>query len=78
MSCPRCGSRDIWDDNLSWGCESCGYMENDGRPSFLVAKDKPGLPRSVEEMKSVKEIKRVDPFTFFTPNVPYPKNDQGE
>lgn len=22
--CGRCGSSDIWDDNLHWGCNTCG------------------------------------------------------
>jgi hypothetical protein len=22
--CGRCGSSDIWDDNLHWGCKTCG------------------------------------------------------
>ena len=51
MTCPRCGSNRLWDDNLSWGCEDCGYMENAGRPSFILARDKPGRPRSVDEMR---------------------------
>lgn len=51
MACPRCGSNKLWDDNLSWGCDSCGYMETAGRGSFLLAKDKPELPRSLDEMR---------------------------
>lgn len=22
--CPHCGSRDLWDDNLAYGCNCCG------------------------------------------------------
>ena len=24
--CPHCGSRDLWDDNLAYGCNCCGAM----------------------------------------------------
>lgn len=24
--CAHCGSRDLWDDNLAYGCNSCGAM----------------------------------------------------
>ncbi len=28
MSCPRCGSHDLWDDDLWWGCNRCDFMSN--------------------------------------------------
>jgi hypothetical protein len=24
--CPHCGSNNLWDDNLAYGCKSCGAM----------------------------------------------------
>lgn len=24
--CPRCGSNDLWDDNLAYGCNKCGAL----------------------------------------------------
>ena len=24
MKCASCGSKDMWDDNFYWGCNSCG------------------------------------------------------
>ena len=24
--CPHCGSRDLWDDNLAYGCDGCGAL----------------------------------------------------
>lgn len=24
--CAHCGSRDLWDDNLAYGCNACGAM----------------------------------------------------
>ena len=24
--CWKCGSKDLWDDNLSYGCNSCGMI----------------------------------------------------
>lgn len=52
MSCPRCGSTNLWDDNLWWGCEDCGYAAGPDGPTFFLAKDKPGLARSVDQMRS--------------------------
>jgi hypothetical protein len=30
MPCPKCGSHDLWDDNLAWGCLTCHWMSVDG------------------------------------------------
>lgn len=24
--CPKCGSRNTWDDMTMWGCSDCGWM----------------------------------------------------
>jgi len=24
--CKKCGSKNLWDDNLSYGCRDCGYI----------------------------------------------------
>lgn len=24
--CARCGSKDLWDDNLAYGCNNCGAL----------------------------------------------------
>jgi len=58
MTCKRCGSNNLWDDNLSWGCDDCGYSEINGHPSFIFAKDKPGLPRSIAQMEKLEQFKR--------------------
>lgn len=26
MPCPSCGSHDLWDDNLAWGCNKCSWF----------------------------------------------------
>lgn len=52
MRCPRCGSCDLWDDMLAFGCNSCGYANIDGNSTFALARDKPGLARSVDEMRA--------------------------
>lgn len=26
--CKHCGSRDLWDDNLAYGCNACGSLLN--------------------------------------------------
>lgn len=50
MSCPRCGSNNLWDDNLWWGCSDCGYAGNESGGTMIFAKDKPGLARTVKEV----------------------------
>lgn len=25
--CPKCQSNDLWDDNLHYGCNCCGYVK---------------------------------------------------
>lgn len=25
MSCPNCGSKDVWDDQSAWGCNKCDW-----------------------------------------------------
>jgi hypothetical protein len=25
MPCPNCGSENVWDDNLHWGCNKCKW-----------------------------------------------------
>lgn len=27
MACEKCCSNDVYDDNLDWGCEYCGYPQ---------------------------------------------------
>lgn len=55
MACPRCGSNDLWDDNLSWGCNPCGYMNVAGQGSMILAKDKPGLARHSRDIKNYNQ-----------------------
>lgn len=26
MPCPKCGSNDLWDDQLAWGCNRCRWF----------------------------------------------------
>jgi hypothetical protein len=28
MSCPKCGSNNLWDDDMWWGCKDCSFMSN--------------------------------------------------
>lgn len=59
MSCPRCGSNDIWDDNLWWGCNPCGYAAGPDGPTFLFAQDKPGLARNITELKTNNPVRDI-------------------
>lgn len=67
MSCPRCGSNDLWDDNLWWGCNACGYAGNESGGTMFFAKDKPGLARSVRE---VNERAGLTPLDYMPRLVP--------
>jgi hypothetical protein len=60
MSCPRCGSQDLWDDNLSWGCNHCGWMMSPDGPSMLLARDLPGLPRHLKDIPTPTRVIRVE------------------
>ena len=50
MSCPRCGSHNLWDDNLWYGCNDCGYAAGPDGGTMLFAKDKPGLARHLRDI----------------------------
>ena len=50
MSCPRCGSNNLWDDNLWWGCEDCGYAAGPDGGTMLFAKKKPGLANHLKDI----------------------------
>ncbi|MFP3746986.1 hypothetical protein SB816_28270 [Achromobacter sp. SIMBA_011] len=65
MSCPRCGSPRLWDDNFWWGCEDCGFATNgtgSASGTMIFAQDKPGLPRSLEEVRKLEEWQRNKPI----------------
>ena len=52
MACPKCGSHNLWDDNLSWGCNDCPFMSVAGSGPMIVNKYDPndtlnGIPFSV-------------------------------
>lgn len=50
MTCPRCGSHNLWDDNLWWGCDDCGYAAGPDGGTMIFAKDKPGLARNLRDI----------------------------
>lgn len=50
MTCPRCGSRSIWDDNLWYGCNACGYAAGPDGGTMLFAKRKPGLADNLKDI----------------------------
>lgn len=49
MSCPRCGSTNMWGDYASSGCNNCGYAVLAGQPSLALAKDPGELPVALRE-----------------------------
>lgn len=53
MPCPRCEGVDLWDDNLWWGCGTCGFAANEQGPTMIFAHAVPGrpdLPNTAEEV----------------------------
>ena len=50
MACKRCGSKNVWDDNMWWGCEDCGYAEGPDGPTMFLAKKKDGLADNLKDI----------------------------
>lgn len=68
MPCPRCDSRDLWDDNLWWGCNVCGFAANDEGGTMLLAADLLGLPRTVAEVEQRAGWTRADYLPRLVPS----------
>ena len=49
-SCFRCGSKNLWSDYSSSGCNDCGYAIICGNPTLDLAKAPKELPVDVQEM----------------------------
>lgn len=49
--CPRCSGTDLWDDNMWWGCNSCGFAGSEEGPAMFAAREIPGLPRTIDEVR---------------------------
>lgn len=60
MPCPKCGSNNLWDDNLAWGCNRCdffstGDVRNSGSPYDFFPQDQHPtivLPKRVFERRA--------------------------
>lgn len=68
MACPRCGSTNLWDDNLWWGCDDCGYAGNESGGTMTFAKNKPGLARTVKEVNERAGLTQSDYMPRVVPN----------
>lgn len=68
MACPRCGSNNLWDDNLWWGCDDCGYAGNESGGTMIFAKNKPGLARTVKEVNERADLTQSDYMPHVVPN----------
>jgi len=60
MACPRCGSSDMWDDNMWGGCNDCGYAcSMETGPTMAFAKPSSTLPNVTREyLKDLNELQR--------------------
>lgn len=44
MPCPNCGSDNVWDDNMHWGCNACDWCSLAGLNSTRT----PSAPYSLD------------------------------
>ena len=51
MSCPNCGSRNMWDDNMHAGCSDCGWCSLAGINKTRTPSD----PNNQEEVRLRQE-----------------------
>lgn len=56
MGCPNCGSHDVWDDNLHWGCNRCDWCSLAGLNPTRTA----SAPYSYEPDHTEVEKRRRD------------------
>jgi len=47
--CSRCGSKNLWSDYSSTGCNDCGYAEISGQSTLAFAKEPKELPANMQE-----------------------------
>jgi len=40
MPCPNCGSNNLWDDNLAWGCFDCPWFTTGGVQNVADSRDR--------------------------------------
>lgn len=73
MSCPRCGSNNLWDDNLWWGCNDCGFAGNESGGTMIFAKDVPGLATTVREVNEKAGLTAIDYMPHLVANKPSTK-----
>jgi hypothetical protein len=73
MSCPRCGSNNLWDDNLWWGCNDCGYAAGPDGGTMIFAKDKPGLARNLSDIPGSGP--GIHNMPYLVPNEPQNDSD---
>jgi hypothetical protein len=57
MACPNCHSNNTWEDNLHWGCESCGWcsigmLNNTRTPSNTPAYTSPQEQERLDEQRA--------------------------
>ena len=45
MPCPSCHSHDLWDDQMAWGCNSCGWMTMGGVKNDISPRDQFRVPQ---------------------------------
>lgn len=78
MPCPRCGSNNLWDDNLWWGCaeKTCDFMSSTVRNAYSSAdrfnepivpaltRDRPDLNRWWWEGYDAREAEK--PYAILT------------
>ena len=59
--CPRCGSTQLWDDNLWWGCEVCGWAMGPDGPTMMFAKPMVGLADDLKDIPTPPNVIYIVP-----------------
>ena len=67
-----CGSHDLWDDNLWWGCNHCGWAAGPDGPTMIFAKNLPGLAHDLKDIPTPSQFIRI------VPNGTQPKDDDDD
>lgn len=56
MACPKCNSNDLWDDQMWWGCNSCGWKNGGSVRNQVSRNDRVNgerlLPASTESCRT--------------------------
>jgi len=56
MPCPACGSHDLWDDMLAWGCNTCHWLTTGGVRNTGSPLDTFSSPKTPQKPKTEHHV----------------------